>query len=191
MANRRRRAAENPAAEDEAQADNGPMSTLADFSAIDIDGSPTALSQHLGSVVLVVNTASQCGLTPQYEGLQALHERFGEHGLTVLGFPCDQFGHQEPGTESEIAQFCSTSYGVAFPLHAKVEVNGDDAHPLYRWLTGSHETPSGETIEPGDIAWNFTKFLLDREGRVIARFEPTVTPDELVGPIEAALAAQA
>ncbi len=116
VANRRRRAAENPpAAEDAAQADNGPMSTLADFSAIDIDGRPTELSQHLGgSAVLVVNTASQCGLTPQYEGLQALHERFGEHGLTVLGFPpCDQFGHQEPGTESEIAQFCSTSYGVA------------------------------------------------------------------------------
>ncbi|MGY5766502.1 glutathione peroxidase [Brachybacterium sp. DNPG3] len=167
------------------------MSTLSDFSATAIDGSPTALSQHLGSVVLVVNTASQCGLTPQYEGLQALHERFGEQGLTVLGFPCDQFGHQEPGTESEIAQFCSTSYGVTFPLHAKVEVNGDGAHPLYQWLTGAHETPAGSTIEPGDIAWNFTKFLLDREGRVIARFEPTVTPDELTGPIEDALAAKA
>ena len=167
------------------------MTTLADFSASTLDGAPTDLSQHLGKVVLVVNTASQCGLTPQYEGLQALHETYAEQGLAVLGFPCDQFGHQEPGTASEIAQFCSTSYGVTFPMHAKIEVNGEGADPLYAWLTGEHTTPDGGTIEAGEIAWNFTKFLLDREGRVIARVEPTVTPEDLAGPIREALAAQA
>lgn len=167
------------------------MTTLGDFSASTLDGSPTDLSAHLGKVVLVVNTASQCGLTPQYEGLQALHETYAEQGLAVLGFPCDQFGHQEPGTASEIAAFCSTGYGVTFPMHAKIEVNGEGADPLYRWLTGPHETPAGEHIEGGDIPWNFTKFLLDREGRVIARAEPTVTPEELSGPIREALAAQA
>ena len=167
------------------------MTTLADFSASTLDGAPTDLSQHLGKVVLVVNTASQCGLTPQYEGLQALHETYAEQGLAVLGFPCDQFGHQEPGTAAEIAQFCSTSYGVPSPMPATTEANRGGAAPLHAWLTGEHTTPDGGTIEAGEIAWNFTKFLLDREGRVIARVEPTVTPEDLAGPIREALAAQA
>ncbi|HJG90749.1 MAG TPA: glutathione peroxidase [Brachybacterium massiliense] len=163
------------------------MTTLADFSATTLSGQEQQLSEHLGSVVLVVNTASRCGLTPQYAGLQELHERFGERGLTVLGFPCDQFMHQEPGTDAEIAEFCEVNYGVTFPMFSKVEVNGEDAHPLFGWLTGAH----GEDIPAGPIEWNFAKFLLGRDGTVLRRFAPQTEPAEIADEIEAALAEQA
>ena len=164
----------------------GPMTTLADFSATTLAGQEQQLSEHLGSVVLVVNTASRCGLTPQYAGLQKLHERFADRGLAVLGFPCDQFMHQEPGTDAEIAEFCQANYGVTFPMFSKVEVNGEHAHPLFQWLTGSH----GEDIPDGPIEWNFAKFLLDRDGTVLRRFAPQTEPAEIAEEIEAALAAQ-
>lgn len=160
------------------------MTTLADFTATTISGTEQPLSEHLGSVVLVVNTASKCGLTPQYSGLQDLHERFGEQGLTVLGFPCDQFMHQEPGTEAEISEFCQVNYGVTFPMFAKVEVNGEGAHPLFQWLTGAH----GEDIPAGEIEWNFGKFLLGPDGTVQHRYAPPVEPADLADDIEALLA---
>lgn len=178
------------------------MTTLADFTATTISGQDQQLADHLGSVVLVVNTASKCGLTPQYAGLQALHERFGEQGLTVLGFPCDQFMHQEPGTEEEISEFCQVNYGVSFPMFAKVEVNGEGAHPLFQWLTGAHRgvaaggTEAGDAdgstvqaadIEAGDIEWNFAKFLLGRDGTVLRRYAPAVEPADIADDIEAAL----
>ena len=162
------------------------MTSLASFSATAIDGRPVDLSEYAGSVVLVVNTASQCGFTPQYEGLQALQATYRDRGFTVLGFPCDQFGHQEPGTEDEIATFCTGSFGVTFPMFAKVEVNGDDAHPLYQWLRREKGGLLGSTIK-----WNFTKFLLGRDGQVIKRYAPTTKPEEIAGDIEAALAAEA
>ncbi len=151
-----------------------------------IDGQPGALSEQKGNVALLVNVASFCGLTPQYEGLEALYERFGAQGFSVIGIPCNQFGAQEPGTADEIKTFCSTSYGVQFPLTEKIEVNGDDRHPLYQQLT---QTADGEG-HSGDIRWNFEKFLVSREGDVIARFSPLVEPsnEELVGAIEKAVA---
>jgi len=151
-----------------------------------LDGSDGVLADQKGKVTLVVNVASFCGLTPQYEGLEALYERFGAQGFSVVGIPCNQFGAQEPGTADEIKTFCSTSYGVEFPLTEKIEVNGDDRHPLYRQLT---ETADGEG-HTGDIRWNFEKFLVSRDGDVIARFSPLIEPgnDELVGTIEKALA---
>jgi glutathione peroxidase len=158
--------------------------TLADFHATTIDGKDQDLGSYLGNVVLVVNTASKCGLTPQYEGLQRLYDEYAGEGLTVLGFPCDQFGHQEPGTEDEIATFCEKNYGVSFPMFAKIDVNGDDTHPLYTWLKS--EQPEG-----GDIAWNFAKFLVARDGTVAARFDPQTEPSELTGDIEKALATDA
>ncbi|WP_460466367.1 glutathione peroxidase [Calidifontibacter terrae] len=158
------------------------MTTIADFDATTIDGSPVDLGSYLGDVVLVVNTASKCGFTPQYEGLEQLHQQFSERGLAVIGFPCDQFGHQEPGDEQEIATFCSTAYNVTFPMMAKVEVNGANAHPLYAWLRASKSGLLG-----GRIKWNFTKFLIGRDGQVIARYAPTTKPEELVADIEAAL----
>lgn len=160
------------------------MTTLADFTATTISGHDQSLVDHLGSVVLVVNTASKCGLTPQYAGLQALHERFGARGLTVLGFPCDQFMHQEPGTEAEISEFCQVNYGVTFSMFSKVEVNGEDAHPLFSWLTGAH----GEDIPSGDIEWNFAKFLLGPDGTVRHRYAPATEPADLADDIEALLA---
>ena len=159
--------------------------TLGDFSATGIDGSQVELSDYVGQVVLVVNTASQCGLTPQYAALQQLYDDLGDRGFTVLGFPCDQFGHQEPGSEQEIAAFCESSYGVTFPMFAKVEVNGDDEHPLYTWLKSEKAGPRG-----ADIDWNFTKFLLDRDGHVLDRFGPTTTPEEITPEVEKALAAE-
>ncbi len=165
------------------------MTTLADFTATTLAGQDQDLSAHLGSVVLVVNTASECGLTPQYEGLQALHERFSEKGLAVLGFPCDQFMHQEPGTEAEISEFCQVNYGVTFPMFSKVEVDGEGAHPLYRWLTGAHEVEGGDDIPAGDIEWNFGKFLLGRDGRVLRRWSPQSTPEDIADEVEAALGA--
>ncbi|HYL51287.1 MAG TPA: glutathione peroxidase [Acidimicrobiia bacterium] len=151
-----------------------------------LDGEPGVLAEQKGKVALLVNVASFCGLTPQYEGLEALYERFGAQGFSVVGIPCNQFGAQEPGTADEIKTFCSTSYGVKFPLTEKVEVNGDSRHPLYEQLTA---TADGEG-HAGDIRWNFEKFLVSREGEVIARFSPLVEPanDELVGAIEKALA---
>jgi glutathione peroxidase len=151
-----------------------------------LDGEPGVLAEQKGKVALLVNVASFCGLTPQYEGLEALYERFGAQGFSVVGIPCNQFGAQEPGTADEIKTFCSTSYGVQFPLTEKVEVNGDSRHPLYQQLTA---TADGEG-HTGDIRWNFEKFLVSRDGDVIARFSPLVEPanDELVGAIEKALA---
>ena len=135
------------------------MTTLGDFKATAIDGSEIDLSTYEGQVVLVVNTASQCGFTSQYAGLQELHDTYAEQGFTVLGFPCDQFGEQEPGDEAEIAAFCERNYGVTFPMFAKVDVNGDDAHPLFR---GCKDEKSG--LLGGKIKWNFTKFLVGRDG---------------------------
>lgn len=160
------------------------MPTLSDFSARAITGTETALSDYAGRVVLVVNTASRCGMTPQYAGLEQLWTRYRADGLAVLGFPCDQFGHQEPGDEAEIADFCELNFGVTFPMFAKVEVNGDGAHPLYRWLRAEQPAESGEAVE-----WNFTKFLLDRDGRVVRRYGPATTPEEITADLEAALAA--
>ena len=165
------------------------MTTLADFTATTLAGEEQDLSAHLGSVVLVVNNASRCGLTPQYEGLQALHERFAPQGLRVLGFPCDQFMHQEPGSDAEISEFCQVNYGVTFPMFSKVEVNGEGAHPLYRWLTGAHEVEGGLEIPAGDIEWNFAKFLLGRDGTVLRRWSPQTEPADIADDIEAALRA--
>jgi glutathione peroxidase len=158
--------------------------TLADFTAHAITGTEVSLADYAGQVVLVVNTASACGLTPQYAGLEKLWTSHRSEGLVVLGFPCDQFGHQEPGSEAEIADFCELNFGVTFPLFAKIEVNGQDAHPLYRWLRAEQPAASGEAIE-----WNFTKFLLDRDGRVVRRYGPATTPQEIAGDLEAVLAA--
>ena len=165
------------------------MTTLADFTATTLSGTEQDLGEHLGSVVLVVNTASKCGLTPQYEGLHALHERFADRGLTVLGFPCDQFNTQEPGTDDEISEFCQVNYGVTFPMFSKIEVNGEGAHPLYQWLTAELELEGGLKIPAGDIEWNFGKFLRDRDGQVLRRWSPQTTPDEIADDIEAALGA--
>ena len=151
----------------------------------DIHGEPVALADYLGDVVLMVNVASECGFTRQYAGLQALHEQYEEAGLRVLGFPCNQFGGQEPGSDEEIAQFCEAEFGVTFPMFSKVDVNGDDATPLYQYLT-SDEVGLEDT---GDIRWNFEKFLVNREGEVIARFRSNVEPDseQMIEAIEAAL----
>jgi glutathione peroxidase len=157
--------------------------TLGAFHATTIDGKDQDLGSYVGEVVLVVNTASQCGFTPQYAGLQKLQETYADRGFTVLGFPCDQFGHQEPGTEDEIATFCESSFGVTFPMFGKIDVNGDDAHPLYRWLKDEKRGLLG-----GAIKWNFTKFLVDREGHVVDRFAPQKEPADLGGDIEKLLA---
>ncbi|MBA8796041.1 glutathione peroxidase [Friedmanniella endophytica] len=162
------------------------MTSLADFRARSIDGREVSLSDYLGQVVLVVNTASQCGLTPQYEGLEKLYRDYADRGLVVLGFPCDQFGHQEPGDDASISDFCSMNYGVSFPMFAKVEVNGDDAHPLWKWLRDEKRGILG-----GAIKWNFTKFLVGRDGQVLDRYAPTTTPDKIAPDIEKVLAEQA
>ncbi|WP_374928139.1 glutathione peroxidase [Kytococcus sedentarius] len=158
------------------------MSTLGDFTATTIDGREQDLSQYEGQVVLVVNTASECGLTPQYEGLEELHQQYGDQGLVVLGFPCNQFGAQEPGSDAEVASFCQKNYGVSFPMFSKVEVNGEGQHPLFAWL----KEASGDT---SDIAWNFGKFLVGRDGRTVTRIGPRTEPGELTDPIDEALAA--
>lgn len=161
------------------------MTTAHDFSHPSIDGKPTSLRDFAGKVKLIVNVASRCGLTPQYTGLEELQKAYAERGLVVLGFPCNQFGGQEPGTEAEIKTFCSTTYGVTFPMFSKLEVNGPNRHPLYAWLTALPTAPEG----PGDISWNFGKFLVDREGQAIARFSPRTEPThpDLVDAIEKAL----
>ena len=161
------------------------MATLFDFTPKAADGTPHPLAQYRGKVVLVVNTASKCGFTPQYEGLEALWKTHREAGLVVLGFPCNQFGAQEPGNATEIAQFCSLTYDVSFPLLAKVEVNGAGADPVYRHLKG--EKPG--LLGTAGIKWNFTKFLVGRDGRVVGRYPPTVKPASLMRDIATALAA--
>jgi len=157
---------------------------LHDFSALDITGKERKLSEFAGKVVLVVNTASACGFTPQYSSLQALQEKFPED-LAVLGFPCNQFGGQEPGTEAEISTFCDLNFNVTFPLFAKVDVNGENAHPLYKYLT--REVPGILGTEA--IKWNFTKFLIDRDGRPIARYAPNTKPEDIEADILKAIAA--
>ncbi|MDH3582686.1 MAG: glutathione peroxidase [Phycisphaerae bacterium] len=148
-----------------------------------IDGKDVSLSAYQGKVILMVNVASKCGLTPQYEGLQKLHESYSDRGLAVLGFPCNQFGGQEPGSEEQIKAFCQSKYGVSFDMFAKIKVNGDEAHPLYKYLT-SEKAP---IKEHGKIKWNFEKFLVDRSGQVIARFGPRTKPGQLAAAIDKAL----
>jgi glutathione peroxidase len=161
---------------------NEPSPTFFDFSAERLDGRTEALAEYRGSVLLVVNTASQCGFTPQYAGLEALYRRYRERGFAILGFPSNQFGRQEPGTAVEIGAFCQKNYGVTFPLFAKIDVNGPRAHPLFRFL--KREKPGAFGILAGGrIAWNFTKFLVRRSGQVAARFAPSTTPDRLEGAI--------
>jgi glutathione peroxidase len=160
--------------------------TLGDFHATTIDGKDQDLGTYVGDVVLVVNTASECGFTPQYAGLQELYDTYASRGFTVLGFPCDQFGHQEPGTEDEIATFCDRTYGVSFPMFAKIDVNGDDTHPLYVWLKDQKHGMLGSAIK-----WNFTKFLIGRDGTVLDRYAPQTQPAEIAADIEKALTAEA
>jgi glutathione peroxidase len=158
------------------------MAGIYDFSATSLAGAEVALKQFEGQVLLIVNTASACGFTPQYKGLEALQREFGPRGFSVLGFPCNQFGRQEPGDESQIQQFCSVNYGVSFPMFAKIDVNGGHAHPLYKYLKGEKSGLLGSAIK-----WNFTKFLVNRAGQVVARHAPTTTPEALKKEIEALL----
>jgi glutathione peroxidase len=159
------------------------MTDLHEFSATTLDGAERSLADYRGQLVLIVNVASRCGFTPQYAGLEALYREFRERGLVVLGFPCDQFGHQEPGDADEIRTFCSTNYDVTFPMFAKIEVNGANAHPLYRFLKSAAPGVLGSEA----IKWNFTKFLVDREGNVVRRYAPTDAPGAIRGDIEALL----
>ncbi|HVE53959.1 MAG TPA: glutathione peroxidase [Ramlibacter sp.] len=161
------------------------MATIYDFEAQQIGGQTVALSQFRGKPLLIVNTASACGFTPQFAGLEELHKAYGARGLVVLGFPCNQFGSQDPGSNDEIASFCQVNYGVSFPMMAKTDVNGTQAHPLYRWLTA--EAPG--LLGSKAIKWNFTKFLVGKDGQVIRRYAPQEAPAKLAKDIEAALAA--
>ncbi|TWG85735.1 glutathione peroxidase [Cupriavidus gilardii J11] len=160
------------------------MSNVYQFTADSLAGEPVPLSQYAGKVLLIVNTASECGFTPQYAGLQQLQEQYAGQGFSVLGFPCNQFGKQEPGDARQIADFCESRFHVAFPLFAKIDVNGPNAHPLYRWLTSEAKGLLGI----GAIKWNFTKFLLRRDGTVFKRYAPTTKPEELKADIERLLA---
>ena len=161
------------------------MSTVYDFEATSITGQPVRLEQYRGKVILIVNTASKCGFTPQFEGLEQLWKAYGDRGLVVLGFPCNQFGGQDPGADGEIASFCQLNYGVSFPMMSKIDVNGAQAHPLYQWLV--QEAPG--ILGTKAIKWNFTKFLIARDGRVLGRYAPTDTPKGLRADIEQALGA--
>jgi len=161
------------------------MSTVYDFDAQTIDGRTVPLRQYEGKVLLIVNTASACGFTPQFAGLEELHQRYGDQGLVVLGFPCNQFAGQDPGSNDEIASFCQLNYGVSFPMMAKVDVNGAQASPLYRWLCA--EAPG--LLGSKAIKWNFTKFLVGKDGQVIRRYAPQDTPAKLADDVEAALQA--
>ncbi len=160
--------------------------SLYDIPVKDIDGKETSLKEYQGKVLLIVNVASKCGLTPQYKALEAIHEKYKERGFTVLGFPCNQFLGQEPGTNEEIKQFCSSKYNVSFPLFDKIDVNGANRHPLYVALAGENSP------FPGNIKWNFGKFLVGRDGKIVKRFEPRTTPDspEVIEAIQTALAAK-
>jgi glutathione peroxidase len=159
------------------------MTTVYDFSARTIDGDEQKFDAYKGKTLLIVNVASKCGFTPQYKGLEDLYEKFRDQGLVVLGFPCDQFGHQEPGDEEEIKNFCSLNYDVQFPLFAKIEVNGANTHPLYKYLKQEAKGLLGSEA----IKWNFTKFLIDRNGRVVRRYAPTDTPKGIEKDVAAAL----
>ncbi len=160
------------------------MTSVYDFSARDIDGNERSLAEFRGKTMLIVNVASKCGFTPQYTGLEALWRTDKDKGLVVLGFPCDQFGHQEPGDEAEIRNFCATSYDVSFPMFSKIEVNGDGAHPLYKWLKSEGKGILGSE----SIKWNFTKFLVDSAGQVVKRYAPTDTPEKISKDLSAQLA---
>ena len=160
------------------------MSTVYDFSATSISGKTVKLDQFKGKPLLIVNTASACGFTPQFAGLEALHKSYGGKGLVVLGFPCNQFGAQDKGSNGEIAEFCQLNYGVSFPMMEKIDVNGAGQHPLYQWL--SAEAPG--LLGSKAIKWNFTKFLVGKDGAVLKRYAPTDTPDSMAKDIEAALA---
>lgn len=161
------------------------MTSVYDFEANLIGGKPVKLSTFKGKVLLIVNTASKCGFTPQFAGLEALHEKYADQGLAVLGFPSNQFGAQDPGTNEEIGAFCTTNYGVSFPMMEKIDVNGSNAAPLYQWLTKEKPGLLGSTA----IKWNFTKFLVGRDGTVLKRYAPLDTPASLERDVEAALAA--
>ena len=179
--------------------------TIYDFKAESNDGGEVNFSDFKGKVLLVVNTASKCGFTPQYDGLEALYKKYSDKGLVVIGFPCDQFGHQEPGSDEEISEFCRLNYGVTFPLMAKSDVNGENANEIFKWLysekpfAGFGDSDTGKFMDGmlsrgnpdyasnPDIKWNFTKFLIDRKGHVVARFEPVVAPEQLESEIEALL----
>ena len=161
------------------------MTTLAEFEVALPDGGKEAMAAHLGKVLLIVNTASKCGFTPQYEGLEALHRDYKDRGFEVLAFPCNQFGAQEPGNAEEIANFCSLKYDVSFPLFAKIDVNGSGADPLWKWL----KKEKGGLLGIDSIKWNFTKFIIDRQGNVVSRHAPTTTPAQLKSEIEGLLAA--
>ncbi|SDS94581.1 glutathione peroxidase [Paenibacillaceae bacterium GAS479] len=175
------------------------MAVINDYKLETIKGEAAGLSEYKGKVLLIVNTASKCGLTPQYEGLQALYDQYKEQGLEILGFPSNQFAGQEPGTSSDIEGFCQLNYGVSFPLFAKTDVNGENAHPLFNQLTaaapfqGFDSSASGqrfagmftpEQLQSNDVKWNFTKFLVGRDGEIVARFEPNVLPQDIAGEIE-------
>ena len=159
------------------------MTSIYDFECKTNDGKPKSLGDYRGKVMLIVNTASKCGLTPQFEGLEELHEKYADKGLAVLGFPCNQFGGQDPGTDAEILSFCQLKYDVKFQMFSKIDVNGSTAHPLYQFL--KKEAPG--LLGSEGIKWNFTKFLVDREGNVVERFAPTVTPKDLESKIKALL----
>ncbi len=179
--------------------------TIYAFKAEANDGQEVNFADYKGKVLLVVNTASKCGFTPQYDGLEALYQKYKDQGLVVMGFPCDQFGHQEPGSDAEIADFCRANYGVTFPLMAKSDVNGENANPIFKWLytekpfAGFGDSDTGKFMDGmlakanpdyasnPDIKWNFTKFLIDRKGHVVARFEPVVKPEELEEQIQSLL----
>ena len=179
--------------------------SIYDFTAESNKGEKVNFSDYKGDVLLIVNTASECGFTPQYDGLEALYEKYASKGFSVIGFPCDQFGHQEPGTNEEIEEFCRINHGVTFPLMAKSDVNGENANEIFKWLysekpfAGFGDSETGKFMDGmlsvndpdyasnPDIKWNFTKFLIDRKGRVVARFEPVVTPEELEDEIQALL----
>lgn len=160
-------------------------SNVMDFSLNSIDGQPAPLSQYKGKVIMIVNVASKCGYTPQYAGLEALYEKYKSQGFVILGFPANNFGAQEPGTNEEIKTFCSRTYNVTFPMYAKISVKGEDKHPLYRYLTDKQANPA----TGGEIQWNFTKFLVGKDGKVVARFESAVTPEspQVAAAIEKAL----
>ena len=183
------------------------MNTIYDFTALSNKGKEVNFADYQGKVLLIVNTASKCGFTPQYDGLEALYQKYKDQGLVIIGFPCDQFGHQEPGTDEQIEEFCRINHGVTFPLMSKIEVNGEGAHPIYQWLKSQAGFAGFDPAHPltkildemftkadpdyaskPDIKWNFTKFLINKEGRVVSRFEPTIEPQGLEESIEKELA---
>jgi len=174
------------AAEEGAKAEKGKTPAVLDFKMKSLDGKDVDLAKYKGKVVMIVNTASQCGLTPQYEQLEGLHEKYGKDGLAILGFPANEFGKQEPGSDDQISEFCTAKYGVKFPMFSKIVVKGEGQHPLYQFLTDADTNPKFA----GEISWNFEKFLVDRNGTVVARFAPRTTPDsaEVAKAIEAEIA---